>query len=469
MNNTKLSGINLYVIFRDLSYDFWVVILAFITGFVGVTTYFDYIFVPEYRSSMTVAVNVSESNVSRNISKAIEVSGIFQNIFQSDVMKEIVLKEVGAENMAQISAEAVDQTNLLRINAVGPDAVDTFKTLKAVYENYERVFAGNVFADVYINVVTPASVPSAPFNAIGGRKYALAAGTLLAALCAAVFVILSILRPTVKNQTNAETRLDAPFFGLVYHQHMTRQMKKKVRKEKSLLNFSVLDPSMDYAFTESIRRISSKVEYLKNSRNAKTFVVTSVDENEGKTTVAVNIALSLASKDYKVLLVDSDLRRPSVFRFFPEEMNGSYTEFGDYLLGKVSVDDIIKHDEQSSLDIINGKNSYRFAFELLGSMRYRDLIKGLYDKYDYIIIDTPPTSMTADAESIADVADVLLLVARMDRTPVAQINDTIDSLMETEAYFAGCILNDYRDFFSSFSKGKILESGTAYSSYYYNK
>ena len=118
-------------------------------------------------------------------------------------------------------------------------------------------------------------------------------------------------------------------------------------------------------------------------------------------------------------------------------MFGSYSELGDYLLGKNEISDIIKHDSKSSLDIIGGKNSYQFAFELLSSERFKDMLRELYSEYDYIIIDTPPTSMTADAESIADVADVLLLVARMDRTPVAQINDTVDSLMETEAYQLG--------------------------------
>lgn len=468
MNNKKFFGLNIYITLRDLFYNLWILILAFAIGAVGVSTYIDYVFVPQYRSTMTVAVNVSDSGISRNITKAIEVSGVFQNVFQSSVMKEIVLKEVGEENMALVTAQAVDQTNLLRISAEGPDAVDTFKTLKAVYENYERVFAGNVFEDVYINVVTPATVPVSPFNTVSGRRYSVAAGAMLSLICAALVVLLSVLRPTVKNRADAENRLDAPFFGLIYHQRLTRKMKKKIKKEKKPQSFSILDPELDYVFSESVRRVGSKVEYLKNSRNAKTFVVTSVDEHEGKTTAATNIAFSLASKDYKVLLIDSDLRRPSVFRFFPDDMFGTYNEFGDYLLGKVSSEDIIRHDERSGLDVIGGKNSYRFAFELLGSVKYKQLIQELYEKYDYIIIDTPPTSMTADAESISDIADVILLVVRMDRTPAAQINDAADALSETDAYFAGCILNDYRDVYSSLSGGRFTQANGSYS-YYYNK
>ena len=117
--------------------------------------------------------------------------------------------------------------------------------------------------------------------------------------------------------------------------------------------------------------------------------------------------------------------------------------------------------------VIGGKNSYRFAFELLSSERFKELLKTLYNEYDYIIIDTPPTSLTADTESIADIVDVTLLVIRQDSTPVPQINDAADVLSSAQSFFAGCILNDYRDIYSSVFKGRMSESRTYGTSYYY--
>lgn len=468
MKKSNRPFFNLYIALRDLAYNFWVIVLAFFIGFIGVDTYFDFVYVPKYRSSMTVAVNVSDSNVTQNISKTIEIAGIFQNIFQSDTMKKIIRENVTDFELAGVSAAVVDQTNLLRLSAEGANAVDAYKTLKAVYENYENVFADNIFEDVYLDVITSPTVPSAPYNTVSSKKYAVFAGLGLSLAAAALIVLLSSLRETVKQDADIEKSVDASFFGEVYHQHLTRAMLKTAKDEKHAVNINIQNPMMGYAFCESINRIATKVEYLKNSRSAKTFIITSVDEHEGKTTVSVNVALNLASKGYKTLIVDADLRRPSVFRFFESELIGSYNEFGDYLLGKTDFEDVLRHDEKSGLDVIAGKNSYRFAFELLSSERFKQLIEKLYGEYDYIIIDTPPTSLTADTEGIADNVDVTLLVIRQDRTPIPQINDAADILSASKSFFAGCILNDYRDVYSSLFKGRMSESRSYGSAYYYN-
>ena len=83
MKNSGFPKLNLYVLFRDLFYNFFVILLAFLTGFIAVRTYFNFVYVPKYRSTMTVSVNVADSNVSQDISKTIEIAGIFQNVFQT--------------------------------------------------------------------------------------------------------------------------------------------------------------------------------------------------------------------------------------------------------------------------------------------------------------------------------------------------------------------------------------------------
>ena len=468
MKKNGASGFNAYVVLRDLAYNIWVIVLAFLIGFIGVRTYLGSVYVPKYRSSMTVAVNVTGSNVTQNISKTIEIAGIFQNVFQSDVMKNIIRKNVTDFEVAKVSASVVEQTNLLVLSAEGANAVDAYKTLKAVYENYQSVLSENLFEDVYIDEIIAPSVPTAPFNTVNSKRYSVLAGIILAAGCVFLIVLLSSLRDTVKQESDVEKKLDAKFFGKVYHQHLSKAMVKKAKKEKGKVVLDIRNPMMSYAFCESLNRVSTKIEYLKNSQSAKTFIITSVDEHEGKTTVSVNAALNLSLKGYKTLLIDADLRRPSAFRFFEDGLFGSYSELGDYLLGKVDLCDILKHDEKSGLDIIGGKNSYLFAYELLSSELFKDTITSLYEQYDYIIIDTPPTSLTADTEGIMDIADVTLLVVRQDQTPVPVINDTADVLSGAKAFFAGCILNDYRDVYSSVFKGRMSENREYGSEYYYN-
>ena len=98
------------------------------------------------------------------------------------------------------------------------------------------------------------------------------------------------------------------------------------------------------------------------------------------------------------------------------------------------------------------------------------MLKKLQEEYDYIIIDSPPMSLTADAENIIDQVDASLLIVRQDKTFIAEINDTIDLLTDSDAYFAGCILNDYRTIQSDLLSDKLPKSKKYdnYGAYYYS-
>ena len=287
---------------------------------------------------------------------------------------------------------------------------------------------------------------------------------------ALLLAFFSFLRDTVKQQSDIEQYVDGGLFGTIYHEKPSRQMIEISKKNKQPLRINILNPFCSYAFVEGINRISTKIEYLKSSRGIRSVLITSVDEHEGKTTVSTNIALNLAKKGYKTMLIDIDLRRPSVYKTFNPAINTSYNEFGNYLLGKAELEDIIKKDTASGLGIIDGRNSYQFAFELLGGSRFSQMIETIYDAYDYIIIDSPPMSLTADAENIIDLVDSSILIVRQDKTYIAEINDTIDLLTDSQAYFAGCILNDYRTIQGDVLPDKLPKSKKYenYGAYYSN-
>ena len=472
MKELKLSNINLYTILMDIFYSFWVIVLAFLIGFWGTKTYYGYIYKPTYKSSTTVAVNVRDSSgyITSNITKTIEIAELFQNIFKSDIMAKVVNEQVNDFNMANVSAQAIPETNLITITAVSSSPVDSYKTVTAVLENYENVFAENLFQDIYINVLTKPAVATSPSNSVSGSRKAILAGMALAAVSAMLIAVFSYLRDTVKQQSDIEQYVDASLFGTVYHETPSKQMVAFSKNNKQPVRINILNPFCSYSFAESINRIATKVEYLKSSRGAKSFLITSVDEHEGKTTVSTNIALNLAKKGFKTVLIDIDLRRPSVFKTFSQELNTSYNEFGNYLLGKAEFEDILKQDAESGLYIIDGKNSYQFAFELLGGDRFPEMMKRVYNEYDYIILDSPPMSLTADAENIIDKVDASVLVVRQDKTYIAEINDTIDLLTDSDSYFAGCILNDFRSVSGNTFSAKlpISKKYASEAAYYYS-
>ncbi len=124
------------------------------------------------------------------------------------------------------------------------------------------------------------------------------------------------------------------------------------------------DPLAGFGFVESFRKFSSKVEYRMEKEGMKTLAVTSVSENEGKSTVAANLAISLAQKDYRVVLVDGDLRRPSQFLIFglrPKEEN----ELGEFLKKEKKRFDLLMKTSVPKLYVIGGRNCYSTSTDIL--------------------------------------------------------------------------------------------------------
>lgn len=470
MKELKPSNFNAYTVLMDILYNIWVIVLAFLIGFLGTKTYYGYIYEPTYKSTTTVAVNVRDSRgyITSNITKTIEIAGIFENVFKSDVMERIIAEQVSDFDMANISAAVVPETNLITISAVSTSPTDSYKTLMEMLNNYENVFSENVFEDVYINVLINPTVPTIPNNTVSASKAAFVAGVAFSALLLLLIGLISFMRDTVKQESDIERYVDGQLFGTVRHEKPSKQLVAASKKSKQPIRLNVTSPFCSYEFSEGINRVATKIEYLKNSRSAKTFLFTSVDEHEGKTTISTNVALNLASKKYKTLLIDADLRRPSVYKSFSNDMLTKYNEFGDYLLGKLELKDVLKLDERSGLWLLAGKNSYQFAFELVGSKKFSDMLRRLYEQFDYIIIDSPPMLLTADAENIVDEVDVSILVVMQDKTFIAEINDTIDLLTDTDAYFAGCILNGYRSIRTDLLPESLLSKKYGnYGSYYY--
>ena len=174
------------------------------------------------------------------------------------------------------------------------------------------------------------------------------------------------------------------------------------------------------------------MDYLLRRAQGKTVMVTSLLEDEGKSTVAVNLALAMARRHKNVLLIDLDLRKPALYKlldcqqekFFPLEI---------YLAKGGSVDALIRHDAARGIDTILSRKGAGSAADLLGSDRLRDLLAQMRERMDIIIIDTPPMSAGGDAECIADLVDAAILVVRQDQAPVRALNDCIDVLRRSDA------------------------------------
>ena len=179
----------------------------------------------------------------------------------------------------------------------------------------------------------------------------------------------------------------------------------------------------------------------------RVLLVTSVAEHEGKSTVAANIALSLAETGANVLLIDGDFKRPTLYKMFELEAN-DVPDLPAMMKDNFSLD-TVKRFKDSSLYLMVNKKSTTSLDEFMGKDTLDATLQACKNWFNYIIIDSAPAGVVTDTEELAQHTDSSLLVIRQDVVPVRSINDTIDMLNNTKGKVIGCVLNDAKGHGSS--------------------
>ena len=194
-------------------------------------------------------------------------------------------------------------------------------------------------------------------------------------------------------------------------------------------------------FIESFNRVVAKIEHLKSRDGSKVFAVTSFAENEGKSTVSSNLALSLARKGNRVLLMDMDGKKPALYKLF----GCSYIENAE--LGSLFNGDISRRNyklrryKKTNLYLAINTRAYANSYKWIESGVAKSTIKALKGMVDYIIVDTAPISVDSSVNEIIKIADETILVVKTDTVETAMINDAITTITDIGDNLAGCILN----------------------------
>ena len=432
-----LSRLNLYTMVRDLVRNIWVIILAAVIGLVGSLTYYNNLYHHKYTSSMTIALNLkgyTQNATATSLSRTVDLAESLDDVFASGAIRDVVRRDIGEDMTASISAEQLGATNLIKITATDTTPIKAYKTLRSVYENYTKV-TDYVFSNVVISVVENPQMPKGPSNSMSNALMSIIVAFVSAAVIALITALSSFLRDTVKNIGDIESELDAKLFGAVY------RVKRSNKSPTDVTNRLIITNTFaGYSFAESYRKMAIKIESLSRTKSIKTFMVTSVAENEGKTTVSVNLAVALAQDGYKVLLMDCDLRKPAIYNFFDNVSRDPETDFNKYFERGGNLENYIKFNSQAGLYLAQSVNACDNTTDILSSHSFAEAISFLKSQFDFIIIDTPPCGIAIDAEVISSVSDAYVMVTRQDYVRVSDINDHIENF--TKPYFAGCIFNN---------------------------
>ena len=442
---------------RDLLKQWLFVVAAAIIVGACAYIYTDVSYVPLYRTSTTLVVTSRSSNstVFSNLSTANSLATVFTEVLNSSVMRKIVLEEAELSNFdGYFTASCIAETNLLTLSVEGTDPRACFLVMNSVINNHEELTSqiiGNVVLDVLQNPV----VPTAPINAPNSNSR-MRLAMIAAALGTSVLIVyISYNRDAVRSAKEARKKLDCHFLGEIPHEHKYKTLRKRLKREKTGIVIS--NPTTSFHFAENIRKLRRRIEQRMGA--GRVLVVTSVMENEGKSTVAVNIALSMKQKYDRVLLLESDLRKPAVHTVM--QQRDFKVTVKDVLLGGSSPAEAVIQDRNTGLYMILDSKGIRNPGDILSSSAMNDLIQWTREHFDVVIVDLPPMSVASDAESVLEFADSCLLVVRQNVVKADALNRAIAAIKRGKAKLIGCVLNNV---YSSF-----LSSGQGVKGGYYGK
>lgn len=236
----------------------------------------------------------------------------------------------------------------------------------------------------------------------------------------------------------------------------------------------MLSPSSPFAIREAYNSIRAKLLFTGRGEKCPVFAVTSAMMHDGKTTNAVNLAISIASTTKKVLLIDGDMRKPTVHRYFGLENKNGLSEILAGLTNEVK----IRKTDVENLHVLTSGQIPPNPAELFGSKQMDNLLAYVKDFFDYVIIDTPPVNLVSDAAILAEKITGYVFVVQSGKNHYYELSYALDTIQQMNGNVVGIVLNDvtgragshYGGYRSAYySKGYYYRRGYGrgyYSSYY---
>ncbi|WP_180057327.1 polysaccharide biosynthesis tyrosine autokinase [Acinetobacter sp. YH12090] len=255
-------------------------------------------------------------------------------------------------------------------------------------------------------------------------------GTLLA-------LLRNMLRSGVKDSTQIENELDLPVYATVPRSPVQESRIKLLKKKKNIPILAVKN-SDDIAI-ESLRSMRTAIHFALSSAKNNIIMVSGPAPEVGKSFISTNLATILAQSQKRVLIIDADLRRGYLHKYFNQQ---AQLGLADYLNGQTELSQVIKATEVSGLDVIARGKSPANPSELLSTTQFSAMLNQLSEQYDHILIDTPPILAVTDGIIISQHAGVNLVIARYAKTQMKELELTINRFEQAGVKVNGIILND---------------------------
>ena len=236
------------------------------------------------------------------------------------------------------------------------------------------------------------------------------------------------------------------------------QFKKKKKTQEPNGAFmakrrQILNKNSNFLVREAYKSLRTNIRFLLHKEGCKRLCVVSGTAGEGKSITTLNLAISLAESGQRVLLIDADMRLPTQSRLLVEKMSPGLSNI---LAGLCTPDEAIRKEIYPNLDVIFSGDVPPNPSELLGNSDMGQMLDSMSERYDYILVDTPPVGIVTDACVLASYLDGVLLLVRQGHAKKEEVRQSVRRLQMAGARVLGYVLN-----------AVPTELGSAYSYYYY--
>ena len=255
-------------------------------------------------------------------------------------------------------------------------------------------------------------------------------GTLLA-------LLRNMLRSGIKDSSQIENELDLPVYATVPRSTIQESRVQLLKKKKNIPILAIKN-SDDIAI-ESLRSMRTAIHFALSSAKNNIIMISGPAPELGKSFISINLATILAQSQKRVLLIDADLRRGYMHKYFNYDTQPGLAE---YLNGQQPLENIVRSTEVENLSLMSRGKSPSNPSELLGTAKFAEMLQDLSSQYDHILIDTPPVLAVTDGIIISQYAGVNLVIARYAKTQMKELELTINRFEQAGVKVNGFILND---------------------------